>query len=194
MKLKCCGCKDRFDKETMSKLPAGNFCTIDCAMAYAGRKSKKVRDKAFKVKLKEDDKKVKKRKAEFYENDTKTRKAAAKLHCHAYIRERNKDDSCICCNRQLGKNYDAGHFFESGNNSALRYDEHNIHAQSVHCNQYKGGDSGDYEKNLRNKIGDDEVERLIISKGGVVKRTAQDYKDIEIYFKNKLKELQDAEG
>ena len=63
-------------------------------------------------------------------------------------------------------------------------DRLHIHAQSAYCNTFKGGDSGDYEKNLRLKIGDRKVDQLIRFKGSKlrgkqIKRTASDYKAIE---------------
>jgi hypothetical protein len=180
--LKCCGCKERFDRETMLNLPAGNFCTIDCAMAYS-------RAKSHKDKVKKSNKDHAQRKRTFYEGDIKTRKAAAKLACHKYIRERDRGKPCICCGRPLGPKFDAGHYYESGNNPRIRYDEDNIHGQNVYCNQYQGGNSDDYEGRLRIKIGDARVDRLKSMKGGVMKRSAQDYKEIEDYYNNKLKEL-----
>jgi hypothetical protein len=181
-KLKCCNCKDRFKRESMTNLPAGNFCGQDCIVEYATNKGKKaVKDKAKK------DHALRKR--VFYANDIKTRKAAAKKACHDYIRLRDKGNPCICCGRPLGYKFDAGHYLESGNNPKIRYDENNIHAQSVYCNQYQGGNSDDYRGRLIAKIGVDEVERLESMKGGTVKRTAQDYKDIEDYYKDKLKQL-----
>ena len=85
--------------------------------------------------------------------------------------------------------FHAGHFLESGSNPKIRYDEDNIHGQRIYCNTYKGGDSGQYKENLIKMIGSDRVKRLINLKGGTVKRTANDYREIESYFKNKLKEL-----
>ncbi len=135
------------------------------------------------------DKKHKKLKAEFYANDLKTRREAAKKACHAYIRERDKDQPCICCNRPLGINYHAGHYLPSGQNPIVRYDERNIFAQRVDCNYFRGGDSGDYRENLIQRIGLDQVEDVESKKGGTMKRTAQDYRDIEDYYKAKLKTL-----
>jgi len=156
-------------------------CNPVCALIYAKKK------KAAKVR-----KANAKQKRDFYENNIKTRKAAAKAACHAYIRARDKDKPCICCGRPLGAKYDAGHFLESGNNPKIRYNEDNIHAQSVYCNQFKGGNSDDYEGRLRAKIGDEKVDLLKANKGGSVKRTAQDYKEIEQHYKQKLKELEKA--
>jgi len=160
-----------------------SVCGLDCKVEWAANKGKKaVKDKAKK------DHALRKR--VFYANDLKTRKAAAKKACHEYIRLRDKGNPCICCGRPLGYKFDAGHYLESGNNPKIRYDENNIHAQSVYCNQYQGGNSDDYRGRLIAKIGVDEVERLESMKGGTVKRTAQDYKDIEDYYKDKIKLLE----
>lgn len=165
------------------------FCDVDCMASYGYRKSKESKEKKARKEHKAAKEVDAERKRKFYAGDIKTRKKAAKEACHLYIRTRDKDQSCICCGRPLGKSYDAGHFLESGNNSALRYHEDNIHAQSVYCNQYKGGDSDDYAGRLRLKIGDARVNYLLNNKGGTVKRTADDYAEIESYYKNKLKDL-----
>ena len=153
--------------------------TPTCAIEWNRQKDLKKQRKANNLK-----------KRIFYANDIKIRKDAAKKACHKYIRERDKRNNCICCDRGLGKNFDAGHYLESGNNPNIRYDEDNINGQAVYCNQYKGGDSGDYRKNLILKIGLERVERLEGMKGGTIKRTAKDYKEIEVYYKRKSRELE----
>jgi len=130
-----------------------------------------------------------KKTSEFYENDTKTRKKAAKESCHAYIRERDKNKCCICCGKSLGDDFHAGHFFESGNNPLIRYDENNIHGQRADCNVLNGGDSGEYKQRLIAKIGLFEYYCLVSRKSGTDSGSPQDYKEIEVYFKNKLKHL-----
>jgi len=125
-------------------------------------------------------------------NPLKTRKRAAKEICHLYIRTRDKGDDCICCGEPLGDDYHAGHFIESGSGSKIRYDEDNIHAQRLHCNSFKGGDSGMYRVNLIKKIGIKRVERLESMKSLIVKRTVKDYLEIEKYYKDKLKVLNNA--
>lgn len=173
----------------MIKVPVGNFCGQDCINDFlkdcTEKENKKNLNKAY---GKGSGRKKGKTQAQC-DKDLKTRKNAAKDACHAYIRERDKNDLCICCNKPLGKDYHAGHYIESGNNPKIRYDERNIHGQRLDCNFFKSGDSGMYRVNLIKKIGLGEVERLESMKGGTVKRTAQDYKEIEIYYKRKLKEL-----
>tara|TARA_R110000803_G_scaffold48052_1_gene99884 strand:- start:2456 stop:3052 length:597 start_codon:yes stop_codon:yes gene_type:complete len=189
-KWKCTCCGQYYDKDQQRiKTPKGSFAGYDHIQEFVKHENAKLLFRQQTKAIKDKKKVNAKKKREFYDNDIKTRKQGAKSACHKYIRERDKNKGCICCDRPLGKSYDAGHFLESGNNSFLRYHEDNIHAQSVHCNQYKGGDSGDYEANLRLKIGDDKVDWLKANKGGVVKRTAEDYKAIEVYFKEKLKLL-----
>ena len=164
-------------------------CSPTCAIEFN-------RQKDIKAKKKESNKARKDnalRKRVFYANDLKTRKKAAKLACHAYIRERDRGKPCICCGRALGKKFDAGHYLESGNNPKIRYDERNIHAQNVYCNQYQGGNSDDYRGNLVRKIGLADVECLESMKGGTVKRTCEDYKEIELYYKEKLKQIKEGD-
>lgn len=190
-KLKCLYCKDRFDKESMiTRHSAGNFCTEEHVVAYAIESSRKLRKKADKKAIRDESKANATRKRDFYANDTKTRKREAKAACHKYIRLRDLGNDCICCGRPLGDLFDAGHFLESGNNPQIRYDEDNIHGQTKYCNQYQGGNSDDYEGRLRLKIGDERVDRLKSMKGGTLKRTAQDYKEIEDYYKAKIKDVE----
>ena len=122
----------------------------------------------------------------------KKTKESARIACHLYIRERDIGKLCPCCNKPLGEDYHAGHFIPSANNPKIRYDEDNIHGQRASCNLFEDGDSGDYEKNLRVRIGDERVDRLLENKGGVVKRTIEDYNIIEKYFKEKLRVLREG--
>lgn len=196
-KLKCTHCKQRFPREQMISINAGNYCSDKHILEYALAKSNQKRAKA---KIQKEQQKIiskaygsggrkKGKTKKDCENDLKTRKKAAKEACHAYIRERDKGQPCICCNNPINDQEQAGHYLESGNNPQIRYDEDNIHLQALRCNYFKGGDSGSYRINLINKIGLERVERLESMKGGAVKRTPQDYKEIELYYKQKLKSL-----
>jgi len=179
----CTGCKKRFIVADMIIANVGKFCTDQCRRNYGIDKADKI---IAKIRAKKD-KEHALRKKVFYATDLKIRKAAAKKWCHAYIKARDLGSLCICCNKPLGKNYDSGHYLESGNNPKIRYDEDNIHSQRVHCNQHKGGNEVEYRVQLIKKIGIERVERLESLKGGTVKRTCDQYKGIEEYFKTKLK-------
>jgi hypothetical protein len=185
-KRKCLGCQKYFKTETMIELRVGNFHSYDCATSYAMSPTPAKIDRVRKLEKKDDSLRVK----VFRASDLKIRKDAAKTACHAYIRARDHGKPCICCNRPYTKTFQAGHFLESGNNPDIRYDEDNIHGQSVYCNKFKGGDSDDYRGNLIKKVGLVTVKRLESLRGGTVKRTPDDYKEIETYFKDKLKQLE----
>ena len=49
MKRRCLQCREYFDPDTMIKTPAGWFCGLDHAVAYAQAKSLKQRQKAQKA-------------------------------------------------------------------------------------------------------------------------------------------------
>lgn len=181
-KRRCMQCREYFDMTTMLNPGIGWFCGIEHMKDYGLAKTRKASEK----KAKQDHTKKKK---EFKLNDLRTRRRAVKEACHKYIRARDKDQPCICCGQPLKPDFHAGHFLESGNNPKIRYNKDNIHGQNLSCNYFKG-DSGDYEKNLRAKIGDERVDFLITHKGGTVKRTGPELKEIEDYYKSLYKKLQ----
>ena len=177
-KRRCRECKRYSVVECGIVLNNAYYCDRECIIRY-GMANK---EKGKRIKHRE-------QKREYNANKLTTRKRAAKEACHEYIRFRDRNTPCICCEEPLGDNYHAGHWLESGNNPQTRYDENNIHAQRAYCNTYKGGDSGYYKENLIAKVGADIVDDLLNSKGGTMKRTADDYREIESYYKAKLKEL-----
>lgn len=84
---------------------------------------------------------------------------------NAYIRERDRDQPCICCGRSLGDGdvggaFDAGHYRSTGSASHLRFNEHNCHAQRKQCNRYGAGRAVDYRIGLIGRIGLEAVEAL----------------------------------
>jgi hypothetical protein len=174
---KCANCKEMYiatDRQWKDKRNC--WCSAECGLALSSdlKHTKKVAT----IKRKE-----------FKKTDIQTRSDAAVFHCHAYIRYRDRNTLCPCCNKPLGDGYHAGHFWESWNYSAIRFDEDNIHGQRLHCNFYKGGDSGFYRETLIERIGIKRVLRLDGMRSNVTNRTAQDYAKIESYYKGKLKQL-----
>ncbi len=180
---KCKQCKTK--KDNLKIFGLSLFCNSECAYEFARKKTSI--QKGSKIKKKEaasDHRKLK-------ESTSKTRIKAAKLACHLYIRTRDQNLGCISCGKALvlGK-FDAGHYMESGNFSFTRYHELNIHGQCTECNRFKGARLNEYEKNLRLKLGDEKVDWIHDNKNTVIKRTIEDYRDIEKYYKDKLKALQ----
>jgi len=176
---KCRHCKAYGKPSDMLLVPAGAFCNFDCVMAYNRERVPKVRAKA-------DKEKHSKLKRKFYDNDTKTRKAAAIREFNAYIRERDSGRPCISCWKPIpADDYCAGHYIPAGSNSRLRFDECNVNGQhNTDCNKYRSGDQVRYRIGLIAKYGIAEVERLE-STNGTIKRRPQDYKAIEIKYREK---------
>ena len=191
---KCKQCKKKNEKEDTLYLNLKAFCNMECAIKYGKANIKTGK----KLEQKEYNKVTAGLKKKFGLNkvsdkERAKRERATKEACHAYIRMRDKGSSCICCPEgSLIDVVHAGHFKASDKYAILRYDEDNIHAQRAHCNMYQGGDSGLYEFNLRNKIGNQRVDELYMKIEGssnVYKHTIDDLKRIEQYYKDKLKQL-----
>ncbi len=70
-----------------------------------------------------------------------------------YIRERDKDLSCISCGTWETVQWEAGHFRSRGKASHLRYHEDNISKQCHRCNVQLSGNQQQYRINLITKIG-----------------------------------------
>lgn len=130
-----------------------------------------------------------KEKEDFYLNDKKTRRDATKKACHAYIRARDKGKDCPDCGKPLNEHFHAGHFFESGNNPLIRYDEDNIHGQRGQCNYFRD-DPIAFQETMIDRIGIKRLARLRKLKGGKDIRTASHLLHIEQHYKKKLKALQ----
>lgn len=122
---------------------------------------------------------------------------------NAFIRERDKDQPCICCGKfpdstdwKPGGVWDAGHFLGRGAYPELRFVESNCHRQLKTCNggSAKYAKKGrtvaqGYEEGIRARIGDEAVDWL---KGPHEPKhyTIEDLKAIKARYVAKLKELQ----
>lgn len=107
------------------------------------------------------EKKVRKAKKAFRENDKSTLLKLAQTIVNKYIRLRDLGKPCISCN-YLGVNrkWNAGHFRPMGNNQQLRYYTLNIFLQCEQCNSFKSGNLIPYRENIINKLGIDKVEEI----------------------------------
>jgi hypothetical protein len=184
-KKRCPYCKDYNKEEDAVEINNRYFCNQECVVQYAIKnkpKGKKKLEREFK-------KETVRRKKALRESDLTIRRKAAVRSCHAYIRERDKNKGCITCGASLiGVKFDAGHFFKS-THSYTKFMEKNIHGQCVACNQYRGGEELKYREAIIAKYGIRTLKALEKCKHKKVKRTAQDYKKIEEYYKQKLKDL-----
>ena len=98
-----------------------------------------------------------------------------------------RDDSlpCVSCGRYHTGQYHASHYRPSGINSALRYDERNIHKACSVCNTHKSGNLTEYRIRLAEKLGDEVVEWL--DNNHEVKRwTIPELQEVVKYYKEKI--------
>lgn len=117
----------------------------------------------------------------------------AQIAFNAYVRERDKNQPCICCGQplgaqQVGGGFDAGHYRSVGSAPHLRFDERNCHGQRKSCNRYGSGRAVDYRLGLIARIGLAEVESLEAD-NDPKKYSIDDLKAIKAKYKAKLKEL-----
>ena len=101
-----------------------------------------------------------------------------------WVRQRDEGKMCISCGNMIAKR-DAGHFISVGNYPSVRFDEANVHSQSVHCIQYRGGNLHDYERWLKIRIGEERIESLKIRAHQTRKYSIPEVKEI-IYKYKKL--------
>lgn len=82
-------------------------------------------------------------------------------HFHKFIRERDEGLPCISCGNY--RTLQAGHFQSAGKFARLRFNEYNVNGQCKQCNFYGGMEIGaSYERNLRKKIGNEEVDEILL--------------------------------
>ena len=103
-----------------------------------------------------------------------------------YIRQRDKGNKCISCNKKPLKE-NAGHFFNANNHWNVRFDEYNVHLQCEHCNTFLSGNLINYRDNLIKKIGAEEYDKLVDRAKVTRKFTLEELKEIINIYKNKLK-------
>ncbi|EGT0656864.1 recombination protein NinG [Proteus mirabilis] len=173
-----------------------NWCSPEHGFELSEQRRNKDREKAL-AKLKKENQE-KEREAK---DKLKVRKLAVKplsyftkqaqTAFNAFIRERDKDESCISCGRFHEGQYHAGHYRTTGANPELRFDEDNVHKQCAPCNNHLSGNIENYTPRLIEKIGQERFDRLMGSHE-LPKWKREDYERIRDHYRAKLKELKDV--
>jgi len=149
------------------------ICSYECSMLYAKELNEKKEKKDWQ-----------KRKAKM-KTDLMTLSDWLKIaqqHFNTFIRNRDKDQLCISCQKPpLKKN--AGHFYNANNHYNVRFDERNVHLQCEHCNTFLSGSLINYRENLINKIGIKEFEQLSLIANETRKFTIDEVKEIAEKYK-----------
>jgi len=159
-----------------------------CAMLFGRRKAE---DKAKRdmMRLERDKRKEHKQAKEKIKPLSKW-KSEAQAVFNQYIRLRDKDLSCICCNAKGDYKWDAGHYLSRGSHPWLAFNEDNVHKQRARpCNSDKSGNIARYRIKLVRKIGIERVEALENNHDNKHKMTVDDYKRIIAEYRAKIKQL-----
>lgn len=167
-------------KQFIPRSSTQKACSVSCAYEIV---------RQTKVKKERADDRIKKL-------NLKTRRewlADAQVSFNAYIRERDKNQPCICCGKPLaqesvGGGFDCGHYRSVGSAPHLRFNEDNAHGQRKVCNRYGGGRAVDYRIGLIQRIGIARVESLEAD-NEPKKWDIEQLKEIKRYYNQKLKQL-----
>lgn len=151
-KKKCANreCRAEFQPERSFQ----SWCSTDCAVIIA--RAKQARSAERKAKAERAEHKAAKEKVKRRSDWLREAQQAV----NAFIRERDKDQPCISCQRHHDGQYHAGHYRPAGSNPAIRFDESNISKQCQPCNTHLSGNLTNYRTNLIQKIGLEKVEWL----------------------------------
>ena len=110
-----------------------------------------------------------------------------------YIRLKNADENglykCFACGKILHyKEMDCSHFINR-RFYALRFNEINCQVTCRYCNRFCEGNLAEFGINLQRKYGDQIIKKLVSMKHNYIKWTQFDIDTLEIYYKEKVKEL-----
>jgi hypothetical protein len=172
------------------------WCSPDCAVVLARQAQERQRKSIAQRERREI--KVRKEKLKSVGDYTKE----AQTEFNRFIRERDKDQPCICCGSYgsdedwlTGGKWDAGHFLSRGAYPELRFDEDNCHKQLKTCNGGSGKYAAKgrtvaqgYRERLIQKIGQERVDRLE-GPHEPKRYTVEDLKAIKAEYRAKTKEL-----
>jgi len=107
-----------------------------------------------------------------------------------FIRIRDHDRGCICCNnRKYDGQFHAGHYLSVGSHPELRISLINCHKQKSSCNNHKSGNQINYRRYLVGVIGLESVEWLE-GPHDPKKYTIDDLKEIKQGFNQWARELE----
>lgn len=129
-------------------------CSYECSIKYTAQNKAEAEYKANKEWA------VKKK---AWGEDLKTHSEWSKelqIEINTIARLIDKDSLCVSSLTKLNDKFDAGHRFSVGAFPQLRFNLLNIHAQSVHQNQYLSGNPDGYDHGLSCLYGDDYLQEV----------------------------------
>lgn len=169
MKLKNCPkCKQ--------SLPVSSFTSVQAKYCNLCKRLHQLELRNAMIQRSLDRTKVKKQKTKGIVKTSDLKKTTQRI-VNKWIRERDKDQSCLACGRFQEKQ-DASHFWAQGSSGYLRYCPINIHNTCYACNRYKHGNLLEYEIGLTQKIGLKNVEWLENNRKNIHSYTTEQLKAI----------------
>lgn len=163
-------------------------CGYLCAMELAKEKAKEKQGKDKRKAIKQ-----------FKDNDIAVLKRLAQTLVNKYVRVRDNLQPCISCGfiphydkkgNYITRQWHASHYMPMGNNSAIRYDEDNIHKACSICNNHLSGNLIPYRIELIKKIGLEKVIFLETQKHPK-KWSIEELNEIIAKYRNKLNAIKD---
>jgi hypothetical protein len=109
-----------------------------------------------------------------------------------YIRLRDAKEPCISCAKPLPVKYDAGHFYSVGSYPNLRFNEDNVHAQCVECNQHRHGNLLEYAPRLNDRIGFERASKLMAKRNDPLRLSLDEIKELTTHYKKRVNEWKKA--
>ena len=132
------------------------------------------------------EKKQKKAKKEFKENDKSTLLALAQKIVNKYVRLRDINKPCVSCGTYQAK-WDAGPFFSQGGNSSIRFNTLNNHKQCFRCNRMLSANLVPYKIEILKRIGQDNFNKLEEKRNDVAKYNVEYLQRLIKVFRKKIK-------
>ena len=157
-------------------------CSVECALIDTQKKREKKAAQANAAEIKKTRERLDKLKS--------TSQVASEVQrvFNEYIRLRDYGLPCIACGKEWGYTQHASHYIPSGRNSALRFNEDNVHGGCDRCNTHLSGNLIQYRIGLVEKIGEDKVRELEYNHD-VKKWTREELDVIKEIYKKKIKKL-----
>lgn len=173
-KRKCVNCKERFPAEEMRQYPVGWMHSTECAIEYANRAGKKIREKQLSKARREDREKEKAQRAQHRADKEKIRKRTGKngyyeslkRALHHYVKHvLRKGEPCYTCGKPQSPNdaggaFHVGHFIPAKEVDPRRFMLENLRIQCYSCNAMNSGRRVEYRQAMIEEMGLSHVEWL----------------------------------
>lgn len=147
----CKNCKVKFEPQYNAVQPT---CTLECAIEL----SNKNKDK----KAKKEWRKEKKERKPYTHSKEYKKSLQDEINKLARKIDGYFEFNCIDCGRFLNKQVHGAHFHNVGGNENIRYNLHNIHASTSHCNKYSSEHKVGYRQGIIDRYSDEYLELIDI--------------------------------